>query len=79
MKMSKQVMSYDGELARLISKKKITTPLEIKRVVNKFPYTFVELKIPGGKVYGFSKCSPKDKYDPWVGFSIAASRALSEV
>lgn len=52
-------------------------PLKVDpRVVVSQPYTFVEIMVGGRSFYGFSKCSPRDKWDPNIGYAIALSRAL---
>jgi hypothetical protein len=43
------------------------------------PYTIVTVQSNGKTGIGFSKCSPKDKWDKGIGFNIALSRALDDV
>ena len=48
------------------------------------PYTCVEVVAYQGKpyiqshAYGFSKCSPRDKFNPDIGLAIALSRAATD-
>jgi ribosomal protein L13E len=67
-------------IRRLAARKGMNSKIVKKpSVVVRQPYIMVEVVYKGQRGHGFSKCSPRDTFDEDIGFSIAVSRALSDV
>ena len=65
-------------LEKLAKRHKVRNVKKMSCVSQK-PYTTVAIEHGGQKYHGFSKCSPKDHWDPDIGFSIALSRAIKGI